>query len=365
MISNGNKETAAGQESVPLLGVPVRDGFAMPAEWMPHQRCFIAWPCHEGTFGPVGSARRKAAYAAYAEVARAIAQFEPVTMLANSSQVAEASHMCGAEVSVMPIPLTDSWTRDTGPSFLVDGKGRLAGVDWRFNAWGGNYPEHHDDAALAGRLLSSLKLPRYAAPFFMEGGAVHVDGKGTALVTASVLLNPNRNPDLTQQTMERHLHDYLGADTVIWLPGGLEDDETDGHVDNVACFLAPGVVAILDTDDKNDGNYTALKANKAHLAKSKDAQGQLLEIVSLYQPPRQIGLNGRRLALSYINFYFANGGIVMPSFDHPADNDAYKKLQHYCSDRRIIQVPAQAIVEGGGGIHCITQQMPVAEDKKG
>ncbi len=336
----------------------------MPAEWMPHQRCFIAWPCHEGTFGASQSPQRKAAYAAYAEVAQAIAQFEPVTMLANPGQVAEASQICGAPISVMPIPLTDSWTRDTGPSFLVDGNGGIAGVDWRFNAWGGNYPGHAEDAALARRLLSSLKIPRYAAPFFMEGGAVHVDGKGTALVTASVLLNPNRNPHLTRETMEKHLHDYLGVDTVIWLPGGLEDDETDGHVDNVACFLSPGVVAVLDTEDKSDGNYAALQANKVHLAQSRDAEGRSFEIVSLYQPPRQMGLNGRRLALSYINFYFANGGIVMPSFGYATDEDAYKKLRHYCPERRVVQVPAKAIVEGGGGIHCITQQMPVAETKK-
>ncbi|MEZ5647448.1 MAG: agmatine deiminase family protein [Alphaproteobacteria bacterium] len=358
LILGGNWDGDAEQGPPPRSGVPSADGYVMPPEWALHQRCFMAWPCHEGTFGIATSERRQAAYSAFAEIARAIAIFEPVTMLANPAQVAEASQICGPGISVTPMVLTDSWTRDIGPTFIINNHGNLAGVDWQFNAWGRNYSDFSADAVMARRLLSSLKIPRYAAPFVMEGGAIHVDGEGTCLATSSVLLNSNRNPNLSRQAMEKYLRDYIGVEKVVWLPGSLEDDETDGHVDNVACFLAPGVVAVLDTDDETDGNYEALKANIDYLEKTKDAKGRAFDIIRLLQPPCRIGQNGRRLALSYINFYFANGGIILPSFDDATDAAAYQKLQRACPDRQIVQVPAQAIVEGGGGIHCITQQMP-------
>jgi agmatine deiminase len=336
------------------MSVPLDDGFTMPAEWHPHERCWMAWPCHPETWGDGLEAARDA----YAAVAKAIAAFEPVTMLANSGDVAAASLRCGSGVEVMAMALTDSWTRDTGPTFVVDGKGGIAGVDWRFNAWGGNYDDFADDAALAERLLQHLGIARYAAPVVMEGGAIHVDGEGTGLAVESVLLNPNRNPDVDKATMDRHLRELLGIETMIWLPAGLADDETDGHVDNLACFARPGVVAVLDSDDDADSNYTAMKAAIDLLETASDAQGRTLEVVRIPQPPRRDKPDGTRVALSYINFYVANGGVVMPAFEEATDSTALRAVEKLFPDRQVVQVVASDIVVGGGGIHCITQQQP-------
>jgi agmatine deiminase len=333
---------------------PVEDGFFMPAEWAPHKRCWMAWPCRAQVWGEHLDAAREA----YAEVARTIAEFEPVTMIANPEDVAEVSLRCGSQVGALPLGLDDSWARDIGPSFLVDGKGGLAGVDWRFNAWGGKYDDYEKDADLARALLDRLEVPRYEAPMVLEGGSIHVDGEGTLLTSEQCLLNPNRNPKMTPKEIESCLGDYLGARTVVWLGQGLVDDETDGHVDNLACFVKPGVVLALTTQDSGDANFTALQDNLARLRAARDAKGRELEVVEIEQPAAAAGDDGRRLSRSYINFYIANGGIVMPSFEDPKDTAAFATVSKCFPDRAVRQVPAGSIVLGGGGIHCITQQEP-------
>jgi agmatine deiminase len=340
------------------MSTPAAAGFRMPAEWEPHERCWMAWPCHDKTWGDGLEAAREA----YAEVAKAIARFEPVTMVANPPDVVAASLRCGSGVEVLSLPLTDSWVRDTGPTFVVDdGAGRVAGVDWRFNAWGGNYAPYDDDAALAGRILERLELPRYAAPIILEGGAIHVDGEGTALTTADVVLNPNRNPGLTRADAEAVLGAYLGIDKVIWLDHGLADDVTDGHVDNVACFARPGVVLLLAASDEADANHARLEDSLARLDGASDAKGRPIEVVRLAQPPRREHATGARLPLSHLNFYLANGAVVMPLFEHEeSDNAARRTLAKVFPEREIVPVPALDIVAGGGGIHCITQQQPKA-----
>ncbi len=336
---------------------PVEDGFFMPAEWHPHKRCWMAWPCRVDLWGD----RLDAAREAYAEVAKTIAEFEPVTMIANPEDVAEVSLRCGSRVGALPLDLDDSWARDIGPSFLIDGKGGLAGVDWRFNAWGGKYSDYANDDALAQALLSRLEVPRYEAPLVLEGGSIHVDGEGTLLTSEQCLLNPNRNPNLTPKEIESLLGDYLGVRSVVWLGQGLENDETDGHIDNLACFVKPGVVLALTTQDSEDANYAALQDNLARLRAARDAKGRALEIVELEQPARALDDEGRRLSRSYINFYIANGGIVMPSFEDPKDTAAFGTVAKCFPDREVRQMPAGDIVHGGGGIHCITQQEPSVE----
>ena len=204
-------------------------------------------------------------------------------------------------------------------------------------------------------------MRRYAAPLVLEGGAIHVDGEGTLLTTESCLLNPNRNPDLGRAEVEELLRQYLGVRTILWLNGGVEDDDTDGHVDNVACFVRPGLVLALNSSDPADGNYAMLTENIERLRASTDAAGRSLEVVPIEQPRRREMADGRRLALSYVNFYIANGGIVMPAFEDPQDRHAYDIVQRAFPDRRVMQVPATEIVFGGGGIHCITQQQPAGE----
>lgn len=325
----------------------------MPAEWAPHARCWMAWPCRRELWRD----RLEAVRAAYADVARAINRFEPVTMVARAEEAGAAAALCGPDVRIEALPLDDSWMRDIGPTFLCDTAGTVAGVSWRFNAWGGKYEDYDADAALGGRLIDALGMARYDAPFVLEGGAIHSDGEGTVLTTESVLLNPNRGMAASRAEAEALLRDWLGAEKVIWLPGGMAADETDGHVDNVACFTAPGRVLALAARDASDPNHARLAENLAVLAAARDALGRRLDVVHLAQRtlPDDMGNPG---AASYINFYIANGGIVMPRFGTDDDAPAAEVLRRAFPGRQVVQVDARAIVRGGGGIHCITQQQP-------
>ncbi|TWB63277.1 agmatine deiminase family protein [Nitrospirillum viridazoti] len=335
-------------------GSPAAAGFVMPGEWHPHDRCWMAWPNRAETF-PNGL---DAARQAYAAVAKAIAQFEPVTIVAPPGEVADASILCsGAPVSVIPVPLSDSWIRDNGPSFVIDGKGGIGGVDWDFNAWGRNYDDFGADTQVAAEILKGLDVPRFKAPLVMEGGSFHVDGEGTLITTEECLLNPNRNPGLTRGEIEGHLRDFLGVRQIIWLGRGYEQDETDGHIDEIACFIRPGLVLAMTTDDPDDPNFDTFQDNIERLSMATDAQGRELDIVTLRTPARQEQA-GVRLTLSYTNFYLANGGVVLPAFEDPMDAEAAKLFSRLYPDRQIAQVPALDIVRGGGGIHCITQQQP-------
>jgi agmatine deiminase len=333
---------------------PADDGFHMPAEWAPHARCWMGWPCRASLWGDDIEAARDA----YAGVARAIAGFEPVTMLVNEAELAAARARCGDTVTCQAMPLDDSWLRDTGPTFVVDGRGGLAGVDWRFNAWGEKFQPYDQDALIAERVLAQVGAPRYAAPLVLEGGSIHVDGEGTLLTSEECLLNPNRNPGLDRVAIEALLRRYLRVEAVVWLGQGLDKDDTDGHVDNIACFVAPGVVMAVTCDDPADPNHAILQDNLARLRKAKDARGRSLEIVELPLPREPRHVDGQRLALSYVNYYIANGGIVMPTFGDAHDALARDIVARAFPDRRVVQVPAGDILVGGGGIHCITQQQP-------
>ena len=326
---------------------PAAHGYAMPAEWTRHARCWIAWPCWK----VLGPSRLAAARRATAEIARAVAEFEPVTMIVRPAHRDDAAAQCGGAVDVMEIDIDDAWTRDTGPTFVTDGTGQLAGCDWRFNAWGGGKQSHLRDAVLAKTVLEKLNLRRFAAPFVLEGGAIHVDGNGTSLTTETVLLNENRNPAMDRAAMEEALSGWLGVRRVIWLPYGADGDETDGHVDNVACFVRPGSVLALTCDDPDSPNHDRLAANLAVLRKV-DPPFEIHTVKMARRRPV-----GKQI-LSYVNFYIANGGIVMPSFDDPADDAARDVIAALFPDRRVVQIPALDLCWCGGGIHCITQQQP-------
>ena len=337
---------------------PADLGFRMPAEWEPHARCWMAWPCREELWGE----RLDEARAAYADVARAIADFEPVTMVARPEQVAGASLRCGSGVSVLPLDLDDSWMRDTGPSFLVDEAGAVAGVDWRFNGWGGKYRPFDKDAAAAGAILDHLGLPAFRAPIVLEGGAIHVDGAGTAMTTEQCLLDPSRNPGLDRAEIEDCLRRHLGVRKTIWLGRGLEGDETDGHVDNLACFVRPGTVLALAAGDSDDPDFEVLADNLARLRAARDANGRELEVIEVPRPRlAHRAADGARLVRSYVNFYVANGGVLVPAFGDDNDRQALEIIAAAFPGRRTVPLTAAAtIVEGGGGIHCVTLQQPAA-----
>lgn len=328
----------------------------MPAEWEAHQRCFMAWPCREALWGSRAALAR--ARRAYAAVASAIARFEPVSMVARPEHAQQAKQDCGPQVTVIPYLIDDSWLRDTGPGFVRNARGELAGVQWRFNGWGGKYIPYTDDKEFAARLLADLGLPCFRAPLIAEGGAMHVDGAGTLITTEQCLLNANRNPGMDRAAVERVLQGFLGVSKIVWLGQGLDGDETDGHVDEVLSIAAPGKLLMQGCDDPADPDYAVFRDNLARLRASRDARGQKFEISVMPAPARRADAAGRRLVLSYVNFYLASGAVIMPAFGDPADAPAAELAATTFPARTVVQIDARDIVPGGGGIHCITQQMP-------
>ncbi|MCC5014108.1 MULTISPECIES: agmatine deiminase family protein [Legionella] len=339
------------------MTTPKQAGFHMPPEWYPHAGCWMAWPCHQDSWAAIGLER---AGIAYARVAQAIAQYEPVTMLVKPADMAQAKKLCGEEIHLVPLALNDSWTRDTGPTFLLNEQNELAGVDWIHNAWGGNYEDCALDNQIAAAVIKQTGARHFKAPLVMEGGSFHVDGEGTILTSRECLLNPNRNPHLSQAEIEDYLYNYLNAEKIIWLNKGLLGDETDGHIDEIACFIAPGKVLALITHDKEDANYQTLHENLEILKSVTDAKGRNLEVFTVEQPPATF-MGEERLTLSYINFYLANQGIVMPAFGHAKyDKAAYELFCQLFPNHHITQIDALDVFAGGGGIHCITQQQPIS-----
>ncbi|CEK09859.1 agmatine deiminase family protein [Legionella hackeliae] len=335
---------------------PKDAGFKMPAEWHSHAACWMAWPCHQETWAAIGFERARRAYAL---VAKSIAKYEPVIMLVNRGDEDTAKRYCGEDIRIVSLPLNDSWTRDTGCTFLINDSQELAGVDWIHNAWGGNYEDCSLDNQIAAAMIEKTHARHFKAPLVMEGGSFHVDGEGTVLTTRECLLNVNRNPQLSQVEIENYLHNYLNTEKVIWLNKGLLGDETDGHIDEIACFIAPGKVLALITHDKEDANYETLHENLELLKTATDAKGRKLEVFTVEQPPATY-MDGERLTLSYINFYLANKGIVMPAFGHPKyDKAAYDLFIKLFPNYHISQIDAIDVFAGGGGIHCITQQQPL------
>lgn len=324
------------------------DNFHMPAEWSPHAACWMGWPCRAEVFGDCYEAR-----AAFTEIARRIAAFEPVMMIARPQDAAAARQQLGDCATVLAWQIDDSWLRDSGPTFVQNTAGEIAGIDWRFNAWGQKYTPFDNDNALPARILQHIGVPRLCAPLIMEGGSFCTDGEGTLLTTEQCLLNPNRNPSMSRAQVESYLCDYLGVQKIIWLAGDSRDTETDGHVDEVACFVAPGVVLAMESTDDKD-----LCENIRRLREATDARGRRLKVLTLPRP--EVRHNGTVLLASYINFYIANGGIIMPSFGVRHDVAAKSLLTRIFPQHTISQVAAQVIARGGGGIHCITQQQPRA-----
>jgi len=346
----------------------------MPGEFEKHDGTWMLWPERTDNWR-MGA---KPAQKAFTEVAIAISHFEPVTMGVSRAQFNNARNMLPGNIRVVEMSSNDSWMRDCGPTFVVNGK-TVRAVDWDFNAWGGllgglYFPWDQDD--LVARKVADLeRIDRYRAPLVMEGGSIHVDGEGTLMTTRECLLNQNRNPDKSREEIEGLLSDYLNIDQFIWLNKGVFNDETDGHVDNICCFIRPGVVALTWTDDKSDPQYEISMENYEILQSITDAKGRKLEIHKIHQPepilitkeesegvdmiegtlPRQAG---DRMAASYINFYLCNGGAVVPSFGDWHDNVALQSLQELMPERRVVGVPAREILLGGGNIHCITQQQP-------
>jgi agmatine deiminase len=321
----------------------------------------------------------KPAQAAFVGVARAIAQYEPVTMMVSARQFANARRLLPEAVRVVEVSTNDAWARDVGCSFLLNASGELRGVDWPFNAWGGllnglYFPWDLDDA-VAAKMLQLERAVGYRAPKIVEGGAIHVDGEGTVLVTEACLLAADRNPGAPRQEMARVLQDYLAVSQVIWLGAGVPGDETGGHIDNLACFVRPGVVLLSWCEDPADPHHAVSRDAEARLLEAVDAQGRTIAVERIPMPTpmffsaeeaagidasenRMNRAAGERLAASYVNFYIANGAVIAPAFGVATDDAAQAVLARCFPEREIVMVPAREILLGGGNIHCITQQQP-------
>ncbi|MDP6346382.1 MAG: agmatine deiminase family protein [Alphaproteobacteria bacterium] len=333
---------------------PATDGFFMPAEWTAHDGCWMAWPGQGAAWGE----GFEMACMAVAGVARVLNEYEPVTMLTPPSLLPMATLQLAGRVETLAIELDDCWSRDIVPTFLVDGDGGLAAAAFDFNGWGNKNHDHDRDARLGGELLEAMDLPCYQVPMTLEGGAVHVDGSGTLLTTESVVLNPNRNPTLDRCQVAERLALYFGVRKVIWLPGGLVGDPTDGHVGKVARFVAPAKVMCAVASDADDPSQADLLDNLGQLAAETDALGRPLEVIEVPLPaPRQTD-GGRPLALSYLDFYIANGAVIVPAFDDPRDDEAARLIGAAFPDHLVAQIDIGILARRGGGIHGLTQQQP-------
>jgi agmatine deiminase len=332
----------------------------MPAEWAPHERTLMAWPVRVALWGD----RLEQAKSDYATIARAIGAFEPVLMVAPEGAGTEVRSRCGAGVEVVEIPIDDSWIRDSGPIVVVSPDGRRsAGVDFRFNGWGEKFVPYDHDDALPRALLEHLGVERIEAPLVLEGGSITVDGEGTLVTTEQCLLNPNRNPDLERADIERLLGDYLGIDRVIWLGLGLSaDHDTDGHVDNVAAFVQPGTVLLQTVSDPSSPDHEPMAENRARLAAATDARGRPIEVIEIDVLPTT-EVRGEIGCVPYLNLYVINDAVIVPVLGDDPDRDAdvLELIASAYAPRVAVPVPGRTLAEGGGGVHCITQQMPELE----
>jgi agmatine deiminase len=358
---------------------PAAEGYWMPAEFEPHEATWLLWPERADNWREGGGPAQEAVL----KVAAAIGHFEPVNLGVMPPLFEGVRAIAPPGVQATNIEYDDIWVRDIGPTFVVaERPDTLRSIQWRFNAWGGLYKPYTRDLTVPREISSDAfgreMRDRYAAPIVLEGGALHVDGQGTVLLTEECVLNPNRNPGMTREQAETILQEYLGVNQFIWLGKGVFNDETSGHVDNLACFTAPGKVCLTWTDDKHDPQYPISLDAWERLNDARDAHGRRLEVFKVPMPgPLHMteeearGLvpsesmkrryAGDRLAASYVNFYMTNGGIVMPLLDPRTDQLAAEVLRRACPDRLIVGVPAREILLGGGGIHCITQQIPSYE----
>lgn len=357
-----------------IVEKPIEGNFVMPAEFSRHAATFMLWPERRDVWR---NGARPAQFAVV-EMVKKILEFEKVIVGATREQFMNARALLPDEVDVIEISYDDAWIRDTSPTFVTDGN-IVRGVDWDFNAWGGvkegSYFPWLQDDLLPQKVLTYLGMDRYKARLVVEGGAIHVDGEGTLIATKQCILNKNRNPNINQNKVEKIFHDYLGIKKVIWLERGLYMEENDGHIDNMCAFIRPGEVFLAWTDNMEDPQYQISMQAYEIIKKAKDAKGRKLKIRKLLLPQAQflsseehLGIEasqyslprntGDRLPASYINFYFINGGVVVPQFGCKEDELAIEQFRKAFKDRKIITQNVREFLLGGGGLHCMTMQIP-------
>lgn len=354
--------------------LPAQDGFYMPGEHAPHAEIWMAWPERNDNWRNGA----KPAQQCFAEVAKAISEVTPVTMTVSADQYDNARSRLPDNIRVIEMSTNDSWMRDIGPTYVVNGKGERRGNQWEFNAWGGfvdglYWPWHHDNQ-VAGKICDILRDESYKADIVLEGGSIHTDGDGTLYTNEECLLHASRNPDMSREEIEQTLKDHLGVEKVLWLPDGLFNDETNGHIDNLLHVVRPGEVILSWTEDKTDPQYEISQRAYEFLSNATDAKGRKIKVYKVHIPgplyftaEEAAGIDmsdgmereeGERMAGSYANFLITNGRIILPLLDEKWDVEARKVLQEAFPEHEIVGVQAREILLGGGNVHCITQQIP-------
>jgi len=343
----------------------------MPAEWMLHLASYLVWPHNRDTW----PGRFEPIVPVFARIAASIAEFEPLRLLVSGEEMAASARAAILEVpgaatsldrtSFTVVPTNDSWIRDHGPIFVNRVQSGAShtqiALDFGFNSWGEKYGAFDLDDAVPRRLGERWGFEVIEPGIVLEGGSIDVDGEGTLLTTESCLLNPNRNPMLSRAEIEERLMYWLGVRRVLWLGDGIAGDDTDGHVDDLTRFVAPATVVTVVEEDPRDENYHVLADNLRRLRGMRDAVGRALSIATLPMPPA-IYHDGTRVPASYANFYILNGGVIVPTFDCPADETAMATLGRLFPGRRIVGIPSRDLVWGLGAIHCLTQQHPLMPD---
>lgn len=339
------------------------ESYRMPAEWEPHDATWLSWPHNPETWPGCLDAIE----APMVEIVAALAEVESVHInvldAAQSSYVERllAPRVPPGRVHLQSIPTNDAWCRDHGAIFCIgpaDAAHPVVAAKFRYNAWGGKYPPFDLDQQVAERMAATLGVPCIEQPMVLEGGAIDVNGRGVLLTTEQCLLNPNRNPSMDRAGIEACLAHALGAETIVWLGDGIEGDDTDGHIDELTRFVAERTVVTAIEPNRDDPNHAPLQTNRRRLEEIRFADGGALEIVDLPMPA-PLHYRGERLPASYANFYVANDLVLVPEFGATADHVAAAVLSDCFPDRRIVAIDCRYLVVGLGGLHCLTQQVPV------
>jgi agmatine deiminase len=337
--------------------IHIETSYHKPAEFERHARTWMIWPHRQDLYGE----RLAPMQREYVAIVGAIAEFEPVTVVAHPTHAETARRALGNKAVVVPIPVDDFWMRDCGPSIVVSKQAGLAGVSWRFNAWGGKHSPWEQDAALARNMLALENVPMRKSWLTCEGGSLALDGEGTLIVSETSILNPNRNPGVNKVLAESELKAMLGVEKVVWLPGDPMDKETDGHIDGMCAYVKPGTVMFETNPDPDDPHRRILQENLRCLLAQSDAKGRAFNVLSLEEAV-DAEITSNVFCRSYINFYVANGGVIVPGYCIASDAKAVAAISAAYPDRKVVQIKVNAIAAGGGAIHCITQEQPALMD---
>ncbi len=341
------------------MTTPTHLGYRMPAEWEPHQATWLSWPHKEASWpGMI-----EQIHPVYAQMVAALATSETVHINVNDEEMAErvrgylAEAGAQGDVRLHLFPTNDAWCRDHGAIFVRHADGQLAATDWGYNAWGDKYPPYDLDNQIPARMADYLGVPRFEGGMILEGGSIEVNGAGLLLTSEQCLLNPNRNPDLSQEQIEARLRDFLGVQKILWLGEGIVGDDTDGHVDDISRFVAPDTILTAIEEDPSDENYPILHENLQRLQHMRGLDAQPLRIITIPMPPPVI-YEDQRLPASYANFYIANRVVLVPFYNHANDARAAAIIQACFPDRRVVGIDCTNIIWGLGAWHCLTQQVP-------